>query len=113
MNTTEAKIVLETALLCAHEPLPLNSLKKLFISETSGDGAVSSDAIRAMLDTISKEWTDRGIELLSLASGWRFQSRPEMRVYLDRMNPEKPPKYTRAAMETLAIIVYKIGRAHV
>ena len=107
MNTTEAKIVLETALLCAHEPLPLNSLKKLFISETSGDGAVSSDAIRAMLDTISKEWTDRGIELLSLASGWRFQSRPEMRVYLDRMNPEKPPKYTRAAMETLAIIVYK------
>jgi segregation and condensation protein B len=107
MNTAEAKVVLETALLCAHEPLSLNSMKKLFVEESSADDVIGSDALKLMLAMLKTEWQDRGIELVSLSTGWRFQSRPVMRKYLDRLNPEKPPKYSRAALETLAIIVYK------
>jgi len=111
MNTAEAKVVLETALLCAHEPLSLNSMKKLFVDEVSSsassDDVIGSDALKLMLGMLKSEWQERGIELVSLSTGWRFQSRPVMRKYLDRLNPEKPPKYSRAALETLAIIVYK------
>ncbi|MBV8665886.1 MAG: SMC-Scp complex subunit ScpB [Burkholderiaceae bacterium] len=103
MNTPEAKKVLETALLCAHEPLSINEMKKLY----SDEDAVGADTIKDMLEQLRTDWTDRGIELVSLSTGWRFQSRPEMKAYLDRLNPEKPAKYTRATLETLAIIAYR------
>lgn len=101
MNTQEAKIVLETALLTAERPLPLVELRRLFADE------LNADTLRVLLDELRNEWGGRGVELLALASGWRFQSAPAMRVYLDRLNPEKPPKYSRAVMETLAIIAYR------
>lgn len=101
MNTQEAKVVLETALICAQEPLRVNDLRRLF------DDDVGADTIRVLLEELRQDWRPRGVELVALASGWRFQSRPEMREYLDRLNPEKPPKYSRAVMETLAIIAYR------
>jgi segregation and condensation protein B len=101
MNTSDAKRVLETALICAAEPLTLNAMRALF------DGEVGPDTLRHLLDELVREWEDRGVELVALASGWRFQSRPEMRPYLDRLHPEKPPKYSRAALETLAIVAYR------
>jgi segregation and condensation protein B len=108
MNTIEAKKVLETALLCTHEALSINDLKKLFAGGSEPDEeAVDTDAIKAMLEELGHDWSERGVELVSLSTGWRFQSRAEMKVYLDRMNPEKPPKYTRATLETLAIIAYR------
>ncbi len=107
MNKGEAKKVLETALLCAHEALSVNELKKLFVAADGEEPAVDADAIRDSLAELQQEWADRGIELVQLSTGWRFQSRPEMKVFLDRLNPEKPPKYSRATMETLAIIAYR------
>jgi segregation and condensation protein B len=101
MNTLDAKVVLEAALLCAQEPLPLRDLRLLFADE------LGADALQALLDELVSDWQGRGGELVSLASGWRFQSRPEMRLYLDRLNPERPPKYSRAVMETLAIMAYR------
>ena len=111
MDTAEAKRVLETALLCAQEPLSIHSLKKLYVElddqgRPRGPG-IGADTIKEMLEEIRQDWNGRGIEVVSLATGWRFQSRPEMRLYLDRLNPEKPPKYTRATLETLAIIAYR------
>ena len=94
MNTQEAKIVLETALICAQEPLKLAELRKLF-----ADG-VSADTVRTLLEDLKHDWSGRGVELVGLASGWRFQSKPAMRSYLDRLHPEKPPKYSRAVLET-------------
>jgi segregation and condensation protein B len=105
MNTQEAKKVLETALLCAHEPMSINEMKKLYGDE--GGDVVGADTIKQMLEELRSDWSDRGIEVVSLSTGWRFQSRPEMKVYLDRLNPEKPAKYTRATLETLAIIAYR------
>ena len=87
MNTAEAKRVLETALICANVPMTLAEMRALF------DGQVGSDTLRQLLDELARDWEDRGVELVALASGWRFQSRPEMREYLDRLHPEKPPKY--------------------
>jgi len=101
MNTAEAKRVLETALICASAPLPMGEMKVLF------DGEVGADTLRCVLDELVTDWQDRGVELVALASGWRFQSRPELRPFLDRLHPEKPPKYSRAAMETLAIVAYR------
>ncbi|MBU9618048.1 SMC-Scp complex subunit ScpB [Burkholderia multivorans] len=101
MNTQEAKIVLETALICAQEPLKLGDLRKLF-----ADG-VSADTVRTLLEDLKQDWSGRGVELVALASGWRFQSKPAMRHFLDRLHPEKPPKYSRAVLETLAIIAYR------
>jgi segregation and condensation protein B len=101
MNTQEAKIVLETALICAHEPLKIGDLRKLFADE------ISADTVRALLEDLKNDWSGRGVELVALASGWRFQSKPAMRPHLDRLNPEKPPKYSRAVLETLAIIAYR------
>ncbi|ADJ65086.1 SMC-Scp complex subunit ScpB [Herbaspirillum seropedicae] len=108
MNIAEAKKVLETALLCTHEPLSINDLKKLYVdpeSEESSD--INAEMIRQMLDELRTEWADKGVEVVSLSTGWRFQSRKEMKVYLERLNPEKPPRYTRATLETLAIIAYR------
>jgi segregation and condensation protein B len=107
MNMIEAKKVLETALLCAHEPLSINDLKKLYISEEAAAGEITADMIRQMLAELAEDWCDKGVEVVKLSTGWRFQSRAEMKVYLDRLNPEKPPKYTRATLETLAIIAYR------
>ncbi len=101
MNTQEAKIVLEAALLTAQQPLPISDLRQLFADE------LNADTLRALLDELRRDWQGRGIELVALASGWRFQSRPSMRPYLDRLNPERPPKYSRAVLETLAIIAYR------
>jgi len=101
MNTLDAKRVLETALICSHQPMVLRDMRALL-----GD-TVSLDSIRLLLADLSKDWSQRGVELVAVASGWRFQSRPEMRVYLDRLHPEKPPRYARATLETLAIIAYK------
>jgi segregation and condensation protein B len=101
MNTHEAKRVLETALICAQQPLPLRDMRSLF------DEQVGADTLRTLLDELVRDWSGRGVELVALATGWRFQSRPEMREYLDRLHPEKPPRYSRAAMETLAIIAYR------
>jgi segregation and condensation protein B len=107
MNIVEAKKVLETALLCAHEPLSINDLKKLYVVQEDVDGEVDANTIKLMLEELRTDWSDKGIEVVCLSTGWRFQSRPEMKVYLDRMNPEKPPKYSRATLETLAIIAYR------
>jgi len=101
MNTLDAKRVLETALLCATQPLSVRELRQLFNDE------LGADTLKSLLHDVQNDWTQRGIELVLVASGWRMQSRPEMRDYLDRLHPEKPPKYSRAAMETLAIIAYR------
>ncbi len=101
MNSLDAKRVLETALICASQPLPLRDMRVLFADE------LGPDTLRSLLDELTREWDGRGVELVALATGWRLQSRPEMREYLDRLNPEKPPKYSRAVMETLAIIAYR------
>jgi len=101
MNTQDAKRVLETALICANEPMPLRDMRTLF------DDEIGPDTLRVMLDELTRDWDGRGVELVALATGWRFQSRPEMREFLDRLNPEKPPKYSRAVLETLAIIAYR------
>ena len=101
MNTQDAKRVLETALICASQPLPLRAMRSLF------DDQIGTDTLRAMLDELVRDWNGRGVELVAIASGWRFQSRPELREFLDRLHPEKPPKYSRAVLETLAIIAYR------
>jgi len=101
MNSLDAKRVLETALLCATQPLQVRELRQLF------HDALGADTIKTLLEDIQQDWTQRGLELVNVASGWRMQSRPEMRDFLDRLHPEKPPKYSRAAMETLAIIAYR------
>ncbi len=95
------KRVLETALLAAPEPLPLAELKKLFEQD------FDDDTWRALLDDLKRDWANRGVELVQLASGWRFQTRPEYQVFLDRLKNERPPRYSRAVMETLAIIAYR------
>ena len=101
MNTSEAKRILETALICATAPLPLREMRALF------DEQLGADTVRSLLDQLVLDWHERGVELVALSTGWRMQSRPEMRVYLDRLHPEKPPRYSRAAMETLAIVAYR------
>jgi len=101
MNTVDAKRVLETALICAPLPVSVRDLRALF------DDALGTDTVKGLLLELQQDWALRGVELVQVASGWRFQSRPEMRIYLDRLHPEKPPRYTRAALETLAIIAYK------
>ena len=107
MNTIEAKKVLETALLCAHEPLSINDMKKLYAENGDVSEEVGTDTIKSLLEELRNDWSDKGIEIISLSTGWRFQSRPEMKKYLERLNPEKPPKYSRATLETLAIIAYR------
>ena len=101
MNTVDAKRVLETALICAVQPMAVRELRVLF------DDALGSDTLKVLLQELQQDWALRGVELVQVASGWRFQSRPEMREYLDKLHPEKPPRYSRATLETLAIIAYR------
>ena len=101
MNTADAKRVLETALICSQQPLQLREMRALF------DEGLGLDTLKVLLQELQQDWAQRGVELVSVATGWRFQSRPEMREYLDRLHPEKPPRYTRATLETLAIIAYR------
>ena len=101
MNMAEAKRVLETALICSQQPLALRDMRVLF------EESLGSDSIKILLEELSVDWASKGVELVNVATGWRFQSRPEMREYLDRLHPEKPPRYTRATLETLAIIAYR------
>jgi segregation and condensation protein B len=95
------KDILETALLVAGEPLAPAELAKLF------DPPLETDLVRKLLDEIRAAWAERSVELTQVASGWRFRAKPELQPYLDRLTPDKPPRYSRAAMETLAIIVYQ------
>jgi len=97
----DAKRVLETALICSQQPLPLRDMRSLF------NESLGADTLKSLLEDLSNDWASKGVELVNVASGWRFQSRPEMREYLDRLHPEKPPRYTRATLETLAIIAYR------
>ena len=101
LNPTEAKRVIEAALLASREPLSLAELKRLF------EDGIGADTLRRLLGELREEWSDRGVELVNLASGWRFQTKPEFQSYVDRLNPERPPRYSRAVMETLAIIAYR------
>ena len=102
LNPPEAKRILEAALLASQEPLGLTDLKRLF------DGQLGVDTLRPLLAELAEEWQGRAVELVSLASGWRFQTRAELQPYLDKLFPEKPPRYSRAVMETLAISAYRL-----
>jgi len=95
------KTVVEAVLLVSQEPLPISELKKLFDEEPS------TEALRRVLEELRREWQNRGVELTHVASGWRFRARPEIQKYIDRVNPQKPPRYSRAVLETLAIIAYR------
>ncbi|CAN5447925.1 hypothetical protein BH10ACT3_BH10ACT3_00010 [soil metagenome] len=139
MKAPEIKRILEAALLCAHEPMPIGELRRLFqgrhetieesapalsdessapadgtaVEAAEADSAVvdstiiDAQTLRVLLDELRADWSDRGLELVSLATGWRFQTRPDIREYLERLNPERPPRYSRAVLETLAIIAYR------
>ncbi len=97
----QLKTVLETALLTSPDPMSMAELRKLF------DGDVAADAVLGLLEDLRADWMGRGVELVNVASGWRFRARPEMQTYLDRLSPQRPPKYSRAVLETLAIIAYR------
>lgn len=101
MNVADAKRVLETALICTQQPMPVRDMRALFAD------ALGADTLKTLLDELRNDWAGKGVELVQVATGWRFQSRPEMREFLDRLHPEKPPRYTRATLETLAIIAYR------
>ncbi len=101
LTTNEMKTVVETALLATQRPIGIAELRRLFNDE------VGADTLRRWLDELREAWHDRGVELIVLSSGWRFQTKPQMQTYLDRLSPEKPPKYSRAVLETLAIIAYR------
>ena len=101
VDTAQVRKILEAALLTAQEPLSLAELKKL------GDVPLEKQLIEEQLEQIAQDYAGKGVELVQVASGWRFRARPEMQPYLDRLNPQKPPRYSRAVMETLAIIAYR------
>ena len=101
LNPPDAKRILEAALLASQEPVSAQELKRLF------DGELGVDAIRKLLAELAEEWRGRAVELVSLSSGWRFQTRPEFQPFLERLFPERAPRYSRAVMETLAIIAYR------
>jgi len=100
-NPTEAKRVMEGALLATSEPLSLGALRRLF------DEDIGADTLRRLLQELREEWSGRAVELVHLASGWRFQTRADFQTYVERLQPEKPPRYSRAVMETLAIVAYR------
>lgn len=101
MNSADARSIVEAALLTSPQPLSTRDLMSLF------DGEVGADSIKRWLTDLQRQWLGRSVELVQVASGWRFQTRPDARVFLDRLHPEKPPRYSRATLETLAIIAYK------
>jgi len=100
-DPTEAKRIIEAALLCSGEPVSLGDLKRLF------DAELGADTLNRLLVELRDDWKGRAVELVELASGWRFQTRPEMQPFVERLQPEKPPRYSRAVMETLAIVAYR------
>jgi segregation and condensation protein B len=100
-NPAQLKLVLEAVLLSAQQPLSVTELRKVFVEE------IGADVVRVLLDGLRSDWAERPLELVQLASGWRFRTRAEFLPYLERLNPEKPPKYSRAVLETLAIIAYR------
>ncbi len=101
LNPQDAKRILEAALLSADRPMTVRDMRQLF------DGTLSTDGVMTLLAELVEAWRERGVNLRELASGWRFQTTDDVQPYLDRLNPEKPPKYSRATMETLAIVAYK------
>ncbi len=101
MDPQRAKNILEAALLCSVEPIAVKELTRLF------DGALDTAVITTLLEDLRRDWTNKGLELVQVKTGWRFQTRDDVKRYLEQMNPEKPPKYSRATLETLAIIAYK------
>lgn len=101
LNPSEVKIVLEAALLAAHDPLPISELRKMF------DEEIGADTVRRLLEELREAWKDRGIELVATASGWRFQTRVTYQRFLERIHTEKAPRYSRAVLETLAIVAYR------
>jgi segregation and condensation protein B len=101
MNTQDAKRVLEAALLCADQALSMRDMQTLFADE------LAPDVLQELLDALRRDWSLRGLMLVPVATGWRFQSQPDVQVYLERLHPEKPPRYSRAVLETLAIIAYR------
>ncbi|MBM3351685.1 MAG: SMC-Scp complex subunit ScpB [Betaproteobacteria bacterium] len=101
LSPAEAKRVIEAALLASQEPVSLAELKRLF------EDQIGPDTLRRLLGELREQWSGRAVELVNLAGGWRFQTRPEFQSFLERLNPEKPPRYSRAVMETLAIIAYR------
>lgn len=101
LNPSEIKRILETALLSSQDPLPVSELRKLF------DEELSAELLRRLLEELGRDWDCKGVVLVNVASGWRFHTRPEMQKFLDRLNPQKPLKYSRAVLETLAIIAYR------
>lgn len=101
LDSFQVKRILEAALLTTQDPLSVNELKKLF------DNKLGSDELSQFLEELQEQWSVRGVELVSLAGGWRFQSKMEMQEFLDRLSPQKPPRYSRAVLETLAIIAYR------
>ena len=100
-SPADVKRILEAALLASPEPLGLPELKRLF------GGDLGTDTLRNLLAELAEEWKGRSVELVNVASGWRFQTSAEFQPYIERLNPEKPPRYSRAVMETLAIIAYR------
>ena len=100
-STETIKLVLETALLAAQAPLPVSELRRLFETDPG------SEVVRQLLVELGEDWQGRGVELVQTAGGWRFQTRVEYQAYLDRLKQERPPKYSRAVLETLAIIAYR------
>jgi len=100
-NPSEAKRIIEAALLSSHEPLSVADLTRLF------DDEIGPDTVRRLLDELRADWSARAVELVNTASGWRFQTRPEFQPFVERLNPDKRPRYSRAVMETLAIIAYR------
>lgn len=100
-NLQDLKLILEAALLTSSEPLSITELKRLFEEE------LSPEIMRKVLEELRQDWAGRGVELVNVASGWRFQTKPEFQKFIDRLNPEKPPRLTRAVLETLAIIAYR------
>lgn len=101
MDPQRAKNILEAALLCSVEPISVKELMRLF------DDAFDAAVVTTLLEDLRRDWTHKGLELVQVKTGWRFQTREDVKRYLEQMNPEKPPKYSRATMETLAIIAYK------
>lgn len=105
MNMKEEKKILETALLCAREPLSLQDMRTMFEGDARG-AKISLDRFRSLIEELKNDWSGKGLELVNVSNGWRFQSRSEMKPYLEKLRQEKPPRYSRATMETLAIIAY-------
>src|SRR5258707_7690886 len=101
LNPSEVKPVLEAALLAAQEPLPISELRRMF------DEEIGADTSRRLLEELREAWKERGVELVATASGWRFQTRASYQKFLERIHPEKAPRYSRAVLETLAIVAYR------